>query len=153
MIVFSLVTSGCNTANKSSTPQVKKITTDKSTPQIMEIKVDKNYLLALNTADNFLIAWLNRDYKKGIGLLTEKVKSSVKQEELTMFFTGLSNPHHQGFEIIGNYYIDDNTIRFQVWLYEYYTDETPPPAERSIPYTLDVIKVNENTWLVNNLPQ
>ena len=82
LVSFSLVISGCNIADKSSTEQIK------------EIKVDKNYLLALRTTDNFLLAWLNRDYKKGVELLSEKVKNSDNQEDLFMFFTGLSNPHH-----------------------------------------------------------
>lgn len=86
-------------------------------------------------------------------LLTEKVKSSVPQADLRMFFSGLSNPHHQGFEVIGNEYVDENTIRFHVWLYEYYTGETPPPAERPEPYSIEVIKVNEDIWSVNNLPK
>lgn len=124
-----------------------------ATQQDKEIKVDRNYLLALNTADKILVAWLNRDYKTGTELLTEKFKSSIKQEDLNMLFTGLSNPHHQGFEIVGKEYVDENTIRFQVWLYEYYTGETPTPTERPTSYSLDVVKVNENTWLVNNLPQ
>jgi hypothetical protein len=133
--------SGCNIAN------------DQITQQTRQVKVDKNYLLALNTADKFLIAWLNRDYKNGTELLTEKVKNSLKQEDLMMFFTGVSNPHHQGFEIMGKEYVDENTFRFEVWLYEYYTGETPRPTERPDSYSFDVIKVNENTWLVNNLPE
>ena len=153
LVIFSLVISGCNIVDKSSTQQVKENDAEKSsTEQIKEIKVDKNYLLALRTADNFLLAWLNRDYKKGVELLSEKVKNSDNQEGLFMFFTGLSNPHHQGFEIVGKENINENTIRFQVWLYEYYTNETPPPTDRSAPYSLDIIKVNENSWLVNNLP-
>jgi hypothetical protein len=141
IIAFSLFTSGCQTADNTAAQPDKAVT------------VDKNYLLAINTVNHFLIAWLARDYEKGAELLTEKVKSSVPQADLRMFFSGLSNPHHQGFEVIGNEQVDENTIRFHVWLYEYYTGETPPPTKRPEPSSIDVIKVNEDTWLVNNLPQ
>jgi hypothetical protein len=140
---FSLLISGCNNANKSATQQdnIEAI-----------ITVDKNYLLALNTVNNFLIAWLHRDSEKGTLLLTEKVKSSFPEVDVRMFFSGLSNPHHQGFEVIGNEYVGENTIRFHVWLYEDYTGETPLPAERPEPYSIDVIKVKDDIWSVNNLP-
>lgn len=143
IISTSLILSGCNIANKTADQQDNEET----------ISVDKNYLLALNTVNNFLIAWLNRDYDKGTELLTEKVKSSVTQADLRMFFSGLSNPHHQGFEVVGNKYVDDNTIRFHVWLYEYYTGEAPPPTKRPEPYSIDVVKVSDEIWLVNTLPE
>ena len=52
IISISLILSGCNIANKTADQQDNEET----------ISVDKNYLLALNTVNNFLIAWLNRDY-------------------------------------------------------------------------------------------
>ncbi|WP_103107959.1 hypothetical protein [Brevibacillus reuszeri] len=141
LFVFSSLISGCNTSSSSETPLQK------------QVQVDKNYLLALRTANNFLIAWLNRDAAKGSELLTDNAKKSVSPEDLTMFFSGLSNPHHQGFEIIGHENAGENTVTFHVWLYEYYSGETPEPEKRPEPYTIEVSKVDENTWLVNNLPK
>lgn len=141
LFVFSVLTSGCNVAKNSATAQDK------------DVVIDKNYLLALNTINNFSMAWLNRDYVKGVELLSEKTKNSVPLADLKMFFSGLSNPHHQGFEVIGKEQVDENTIKFQVWFYEYYTGEKPAPTERPEPQSIDVIKVNEDTWLVNNLPE
>lgn len=141
LFVFSSLISGCNTSSSSETPLQK------------QLQVDKNYLLALHTANNFLIAWLNRDAAKGSELLTDNAKKSVSPEDLTMFFSGLSNPHHQGFEIIGHENAGENTVTFHVWLYEYYSGDTPEPEKRPEPYTIEVSKVDENTWLVNNLPK
>jgi len=141
LCTFSFFISGCNTADPSATQQKN------------EIKVDKNYLLALHTANNFLMAWLNRDDAKGAALLTDNAKKAVSAEDIKMFFSGLSNPHHQGFEIIGHENADENTVTFHVWLYEYYSGETPEPAERPKPYTIDVVKVDADTWLVNHLPK
>lgn len=141
LFTFSSLLSGCNTAVSSTTQQTK------------QVQVDKNYLLALHTANNFLIAWLNRDAAKGSELLTNNAKKSVSPEDLTMFFSGLSNPHHQGFEIIGHENTGENTVTFHVWLYEYYSGDTPEPEKRPEPYTIEVSKVDENTWLVNNLPK
>ncbi|WP_312113625.1 hypothetical protein [Brevibacillus reuszeri] len=141
LFVFSLLVSGCNTSSTSETALQK------------QVQVDKNYLFALRTANNFLIAWLNRDASKGSELLTDHVKKSVSPEDLTMFFSGLSNPHHQGFEIIGHENAGENAVTFHVWLYEYYSGDTPEPEKRPEPYTIEVSKVDENTWLVNNLPK
>lgn len=141
IFIFSFHISSCTTGEKPAAQQVKSF------------KVDKNYLLALNTADSFLVAWLNRDYKNGVQLLTERAKSSARQEDLMMLFTGISNPHHQAFEVVGKEYIDENTISFQVWLYEYYTGEMPPPSEKPAPYSFNVIKVDGDTWLVDTLPE
>lgn len=70
-----------------------------------------------------------------------------------MIFSGLSNPHHQAFEVVGAKRIDSGTIRFYVWLYEYYTNTSPTPINRSKPYVMDIVKVSEDQWLVGNLPK
>lgn len=142
ILVFSSLISGCNHAINNSVTNQEKV-----------MMIDKNYLLAINTINNFLIAWLDRDYDKGVELLSKEAKNSVPQEDLRMFFSGLSNPQHQGFEVIGKEHVDNNKIRFQVWLYEYYTGETPPSVEKPKPYSIDVIQVNEDSWVVNNLPE
>ena len=141
LFTFPSLLSGCNTAVSSTAQQTK------------QVQVDKNYLLALHTANSFLIAWLNRDAAKGSEFLTDNAKKSVSPEDLTMFFSGLSNPHHQGFEIIGHENAGENTVTFHVWLYEYYYGDTPDPEKRPEPYTIEVSKVDESTWLVNNLPK
>lgn len=119
---------------------------------LKNIEVDKDYLMAVNAADQFLGAWLMRDLQKGVQFITPELKNSLTEEQLFAFFVGTSNPHHQGFEIIGKERINDTTIRFNVWLYEYYTGENPPPVKRGSPYYIDVVKSSEYIWLVSNLP-
>ncbi|MCX8074736.1 MAG: hypothetical protein N2749_04015 [Clostridia bacterium] len=121
--------------------------------QIKNVAVDKNYLLALNSADNFLCAWLMRDQKKGEEFITKRLKDSLTYNELFAFFVGTSNPHNQGFEIIGEKHLSNKRIRFFVWLYEYYTMDNPKPYLRKSPYYIDVVKFDEYRWLVDTLPK
>lgn len=120
--------------------------------QIKNVTVDKNYLLALNAANQFLGSWLMRDLEKGSEFITEDLKNKLGYNGLFAFFTGTSNPHHQGFEIIGAKHINETKIRFYVWLYEYYTAENVTPYKRPLPYYIDVVKFNEYIWKVANLP-
>jgi hypothetical protein len=121
-------------------------------------EVTTDYLFALHTADQFLNAWLNRDLNTGKTLVTDKVKKEAGENGLFAFFTGTSNPHHQAYEVIGRKRVDDNTFRFQVWLYEHYTGQQMQPTERGKGSTFDVVKVGvneagEGIWLVNSLPR
>ncbi|CAG7646149.1 hypothetical protein PAESOLCIP111_05111 [Paenibacillus solanacearum] len=40
---------------------------------------------------------------------------------LSAYFTGVSNPHHQAFEVTGKKQIGDERFAFHALLYEYYT--------------------------------
>ena len=39
-----------------------------------------------------------------------------------MYMSGISNPHHQAFEIFAGKRVDDDTYEFSVYLYTAYTD-------------------------------
>lgn len=120
--------------------------------------VTTDYLFALRAADQFMNAWLNRDLTTGRTLVTDKVKKEAGDSGLFAFFTGTSNPHHQAYELIGCKRVDENTFRFQVWLYEHYSGQQMQPAERGKGSTFDVVKVGvneagEGIWLANSLPK
>lgn len=117
------------------------------------IQVDRDYLLALNTADEFLHAWLKRDWMKGPKYLTLDFRERVGEQAVKSFFSGLSNPHHQGYEIVGTERVASSVVRFHVRLYEYYTDTNPPPEPRPAPLDLDVEKVSEWSWKVKAFPR
>ncbi len=117
-----------------------------------DVLVDKDFLLALNAGNQFLGAWLMRDQQKGSEFITVELRNKLGDEGLFIFFVGTSNPHHQGFEIIGRERVNDTTIRFNVWLYEYYTGDNPAPYKRNNPSYIDVVKFDEYRWLVNTLP-
>lgn len=117
------------------------------------IQVDRDYLLALNTADEFLHAWLKRDWLQGPKYLTANLRERAGEQGVKSFFSGVSNPHHQGYEIVSAERVSPNLMRFHVWLYEYYTDSSPPPEQR--PPTLDLYleKVSEWSWKVKDFPK
>lgn len=115
------------------------------------LMIDHNYLLALNTLDNFLHAWITRDFIEGPKYITAGLKNS-EQGNLKSFFSGISNPHHQAYEVIGSNYINNNTIRFKVWLYEHVTGQTFEPVKHPQPYYIDVVKIDAELWLVNTMP-
>ncbi|HAN09312.1 MAG TPA: hypothetical protein DCP90_01720 [Clostridiales bacterium] len=122
-------------------------------PITKDVLIDKGYLLALNSVDQFLGAWLMRDEKKGLEFITKRLKDSLTANESFAFFVGTSNPHHQGFEVTGSERVDESTIRFNVWLYEDITGESPTPKKRGKPMYVDVVKFNEYQWLVDSLPR
>lgn len=115
--------------------------------------VDRGYLHALETADEFLNAWRLRDWKSGPDFLTDRLKQQLTDQEIRGFFSGISNPHHHAFEIVGAGRPDEKTVRFHVWLYLYYTGTTPEPMRRPSPLVLEVVRVGPDRWLIDKLPQ
>lgn len=117
------------------------------------IQVGRDYLLALNTADEFLHAWLKRDWMEGPEYLTRDFRERAGEQAVKSFFSGVSNPHHQGYEIVGTERVASNVVRFHIRLYEYYTDTNPPPEPRPAPLDLDLEKVSEWSWKVKDFPK
>jgi hypothetical protein len=116
------------------------------------LKVDSDYIKALNAANRFLIAWLNRDVLEGTKYITKNLKNSTTMEDLSAFFQGQSNPHHHGFEILGIKRSKQNKIVFQVWLFEHYTGDNGSNVNVPSAMMIDVIKVGDS-WLVNSFPK
>lgn len=109
-----------------------------------------SYLQALRTANAFLWAWVDRDSDIGLRLLSDHLRAEIKDESwLRQFVEGLSNPHHQAFEIDRGRARSGNQYSFPVTLYEYYTGEQEGAEYRS---TLLVIKQGD-TWRVGQLPR
>jgi hypothetical protein len=112
------------------------------------------YVQALQTVNEFLHAWLNRDADTRLRLMSAPllkpprgIDTETYTSALRMFMTGLSNPHHQAFEIgvgrsRGGRYV------FPIVLYEYYSGE--PTAFRVVT-TLEAVREGE-TWKVAHLP-
>ena len=108
------------------------------------------YLEALQAADAFLWAWINRDADEGLGLLSDRLRKEIHDESrLQDFMTGLSNPHHQAFEISRAPGSTGSRYVFTVTLYEFYTGE---PAGFKYVSTLEVIKQGE-LWRIDRLPR
>lgn len=125
------------------------------------LMVTRDYLLALNAMNEFLTAWLHRDAKSGVNWVSDEVKRKTDPEVLAAHFAGVSNPHHQAFEVTGKKRINEDTYAFDVSLYEYYTAQ--PDSVNGLPYkrdkgiTYEVVRQGEDEWgqpiwRVNRLP-
>lgn len=109
-----------------------------------------DYLEALQTADAFLIAWVKRDTTNGLVLITERLRAQINDASwLRQYISGLSNPHHQAFEIGRGEKVGSNRFKFPVVLYELYIGETTGYAYSS---TVQVIKDSEG-WRIDVLPK
>lgn len=152
LMLAILLTSACTQEKSGANP-----ISDDLLKKLNNVVIDKDYMLAVNSVDIFLSSWLMRNPEKGRQYITEDLASSLKEEELQGFFSGLSNPHHQGYEVIGGEKINNEAIRFYVWMYEYYTGTDIEQMPKPKPYYIDVVKsgkdkFGEDIWLVNSLP-
>ncbi len=114
--------------------------------------ISQDYLQALNTADQFLSAWLNNNLELGISLLSQRAKKGATPQELSNYFSSRSNPFHEGFEIISSKKVNSNDYRFDVWLYGYFMGQSPDPYRQPQPESVDVVKIGQK-WFINNLPE
>ena len=113
------------------------------------------YLQALRVTDLFLDAWLNRDADTGLALMSSAILLGGPRgrdhvsAELRQYMTGLSNPHHEAFEISRGSGIGPDRFAFPVRLLELYTGETTGVA---ISDTLEVVRQGDE-WRVDRLPR
>ncbi len=113
--------------------------------------VNQEYVLALSAANQFLDAWRTRDQEKGLALLSTGLKRLRGIEELRIYISGLSNPHHQAFEIFHGKQLGDTSYAFPVILYEHYTGEKWRNKELK-PRELVLVKGERDEWFVDALP-
>lgn len=116
------------------------------------VHIDKDYLYALNTADRYLYAWIMRDGSIAYSLISDNIKNDyIDQKDFQIQFAGVSNPHHQAFEIIGYKRLSKDRICFKVWYYEDYTAVIVPTYKRTRPSLLELVKIDNKTWLVDKM--
>ena len=113
--------------------------------------VDQDYALALSSANRFLCAWQARNPEEGLGLVSETLKSRKSTEELRAYISGLSNPHHEAFEVGNGKRLSDKQVGFEVRLYEHYTGAE---WRRPRPQSSRIVLVEEQPgdWRVDELP-
>ncbi|OGP72629.1 MAG: hypothetical protein A2V86_04270 [Deltaproteobacteria bacterium RBG_16_49_23] len=115
-----------------------------------EERPSANYLEALQTANAFLLAWVMRDAEVGLRLLSDHLRGKVNNDAwLRQFIVGLSNPHHQAFEIEAGRKLSDTRFIFSVTLYELYSGENMGFAYKGV---MEVVKQG-NVWRVDRLPR
>jgi hypothetical protein len=67
-----------------------------------------------------------------------------------MFFSGLSNPHHEAYEVSVGKLVKHNKIKFKVRLYEAYTGK----KDNGTPQKSEIIAVKgpDGKWSIDQLP-
>jgi len=111
-------------------------------------EVSSGYEQALLVADKFLWCWLTGNAEEADKLLSPRLKSQITDTSwFKMYIRGLSNPHHEAFEV-GKGQGRDEHYRFTVTLYELASGMTSGDKTSS---TLEVIKSGDS-WLIDRLP-
>jgi hypothetical protein len=113
--------------------------------------IDQDYVLALSTANHFLAAWAARSEDEGLALLTPRLKNKYPEEYFRSYISGLSNPHHQAFEVGRGKRLPSGYFSFPVAMYECYTGQKES-YDHLKPLTIVVIQTGPDTWLVDELP-
>jgi hypothetical protein len=113
--------------------------------------LDQNYVLALTAADQFLYAWATRNMEDGLALLSPQLKAKYPEEYFRYYISGISDPHHQAFEVGEGKRLPSGGFAFPVTLYEHYTGQKESFAHPK-PLTIVIIQTAPESWLVNELP-
>jgi len=109
-----------------------------------------DYIEALSVADQFMRDWQWRDQDDGFSLISDSLKSKESEDDLRMYISGLSNPHHEAYEIYSGSRLPDGRISFKVKMYESYTSY--PNVYSEGPTTIIISKSAQGKWLVDKLP-
>ena len=121
-------------------------------PPPTSVSVDTDYVLALSAANTFLSAWQRRDQDVGITMLSPRLLQSRSEADWRMSISGVSDPHHQAYEITSGRRLPDGRFAFAVWLHEHYTGFKDEPSKRREPDTIIVVKVGAEKWRVDKTP-
>jgi hypothetical protein len=120
--------------------------------KVFEQSTPARYVEALEIADSFLWAWVNRDAETGLKLISHGLLSQLKQKKneewFRQYMIGLSNPHHSSFEIGPGKEINPKRFVFPVTPYEYYNDE---PGGYQYKSKIEII-LDGDSWRVDVLP-
>jgi len=84
-------------------------------------------------------------------LLSASLKAKRSEREWNQYVSGISNPHHEGFEITSGKRLGNDRIAFEVRLYEHYTDERWQKL-RPAPSKIILTKVGPESWLIDEVP-
>lgn len=120
------------------------------TPAFSNPAVSDDYILALSAANDFLQAWRMRDQPTGLQLLSARLRQSLPEDDLRDAIAGVSNPHHQSYEITAGAALSKDRYRFTVILYHHYTGHDYPEAQTAT--TLEVLRIAPETWCIDRLP-
>lgn len=113
--------------------------------------IDQDYVLALSAADQFMYAWATRNQDDGLAMISPRLKNKFPEDYFRYYITGLSNPHHQAFEVGRGKRLPSGAFSFPVTMYMHYTGQKEahgPPK----PLMIVMIQAGPESWLVDELP-
>ncbi|HEV2350397.1 MAG TPA: hypothetical protein VG028_11185 [Terriglobia bacterium] len=113
--------------------------------------INQDYVLALTAADQFMAAWATRNQDDGLALLSPRLKNKFPEDYFRYYLSGLSNPHHQAFEIGRGKRLPSGEFSFPVTMYMHYTGQKENIGHPK-PLTIVVIQAGPESWLVDELP-
>jgi len=113
--------------------------------------INQDYVLALSAADQFMVAWATRNQDDGLALLSPRLKNKFPEDYFRYYITGLSNPHHQAFEVGRGKRLPSGDFSFPVAMYMHYTGQKEN-NNSSKPLTIVMIEAGPESWLVDGLP-
>ena len=114
--------------------------------------IDRDYVLALSAANRFLAAWRSRDQDAALPMLSSRLITSKGEKYWREKISGISNPHHEAYEISGGRRLEDGRFAFHVWLHTHYTGFSLEPVRKSKPGRIILIKVAAEQWKVDDVP-
>jgi hypothetical protein len=113
--------------------------------------IDQDYVLALSAADQFLFAWATRNEDEGMSVLSARLKNKYPEEYFRSFLSGISNPHHQAFEVGRGKRLPSGGFAFPVTMYEHYSGQKES-NQHPKPLRIVVIQAGPESWSVDEMP-
>jgi hypothetical protein len=113
--------------------------------------INQDYVLALTAADQFMYAWATRNEPDGLALLSPRLKNKFPEDYFRYYISGLSNPHHQAFEVGRGKRLPSGAFSFPVAMYMHYTGQKENIGHPK-PLTIVVIQAGPESWVVDELP-
>ena len=113
--------------------------------------INQDYVLALSAADQFLNAWATRNQDDGMALLSPRLKNKFPEDYFRYYLSGLSNPHHQAFEVGQGKRLTSGKFSFPVMMYLHYTGQKET-NEHPKSLTIVMVQAGPENWLVDALP-
>jgi len=112
--------------------------------------VPSAYIRALNVANRFLEDWRTGNVGDATELLSRRLRAEIKDNSwFAEYVTGLSNPHHLAYEIIGVQLEKADRYSFHVILYE--LAATAPSGNR-YGSLFELVKQGDE-WKIDVLPR
>jgi hypothetical protein len=113
---------------------------------------DVDYMLALGSANQFLTAWQWRRQEDGLKLLSDSLKQRKSEEDLRLYLSGSSNPHHEAFEICSGKRLDKHRYSFKIQLFEAITGQEIWSDQCARSAIIVMVKEGQDKWVVDELP-